>query len=308
MLLSDYIQNTRDVLHDPNANFYSDAQLTRWINRARRQTSKDGECVRILTPSMGSVLTIMVTNGGSGYTTGTVSIALPDGGSPNLISATAAPTFTGGQLTAVTVLIAGTGYVAIPAVTVTGNGTGATAVATLTPHLATVLNQETYTYASTAALVAVLYPGAGQIIGVQSVAVAWGSAKPVLDHLPFSGFQAFLRSWPSGLQGPPAAWSQIGQGAQGSMMLWPVPTQVTRMEWDCYCSTADLTANNTVPDLVPEPWDEAVAYYAAKYAYEYAQRPDDMQRVMSEYNRLMLNARAAVTPPVVPSFYGGIVA
>jgi hypothetical protein len=44
--LSDYIEQTRNLLNDSDAAFYSDANLTEWINIARVQVSADGECLR----------------------------------------------------------------------------------------------------------------------------------------------------------------------------------------------------------------------------------------------------------------------
>jgi hypothetical protein len=78
------------------------------------------------------VLSIAVTNGGTGYTTATVAIAQ---GSNGYDLAQATPTISGGAITAITVTYSGSGYLNTdnPAVTITGNGTGATATATLTP-------------------------------------------------------------------------------------------------------------------------------------------------------------------------------
>jgi len=85
---------------------------------------------------------ITVTNGGSGYTTATVTITAPISPSPGTCSqtATATATISGGVITAITVTNPGCGYSSLggilwpgfqhPAVTVTitGDGTGATAV------------------------------------------------------------------------------------------------------------------------------------------------------------------------------------
>lgn len=303
MLLSSYLQNTRDLLHDANGNFYTDAQLTRWINRARRQVATDGQCVRILPPSTGSVSAITVAGGGSGYTTGTVTVAAPDSAGPGYTRALAAPTFSGGLLSSVAVNAQGTGYVAVPAVTVTGNGTGASALAVLTQHVTTIAGQEVYSIATIAGIIQSLYPGAGDILGIQGISISWGAQKPTLRRCDFSTMQAQLRAWQGGMQGPPSVWAQLGQGSTGSFYLWPVPVQVTRMDVDCYCTVVDLVGAS-VPDLIPEPWSEPAQYYAAMLAYQNAQRPDDARGMLSEYARTMGLARAAVSTAMVPSFYG----
>ena len=79
---------------------------------------------------------ITVTNGGSGYTTATVTISAPDPSSPGAPStqATATATIDAGVITAITVTNKGKGYsneVNPVTVTITGDGTGATATATL---------------------------------------------------------------------------------------------------------------------------------------------------------------------------------
>ena len=72
-----------------------------------------------------------VTSGGSLYPTApTVTIAPPDvdGGT----QATAIATIAGGIVTAITPVVVGSGYTRVPTVTITGNGSGATANCTLT--------------------------------------------------------------------------------------------------------------------------------------------------------------------------------
>jgi hypothetical protein len=44
--LSDYITECRRLLHDANANFYSDSELTDYINSARQRLVRDTGCLR----------------------------------------------------------------------------------------------------------------------------------------------------------------------------------------------------------------------------------------------------------------------
>lgn len=46
--LSDYITECRRLLHDANGNFYTDTQLTDYINEARRHTVQDTGCLRTI--------------------------------------------------------------------------------------------------------------------------------------------------------------------------------------------------------------------------------------------------------------------
>ena len=46
--LSDYITDTRRLLHDVNGNFWTDAELTSYINEGRANTVRDSGCKRVL--------------------------------------------------------------------------------------------------------------------------------------------------------------------------------------------------------------------------------------------------------------------
>lgn len=89
------------------------------------------------------VNTIAVTNGGSGYTTATVTISNPPGPTPGVLweTATATATISGGAITGITITNPGAGYSMnygekdfhdTIRVTITGDGTGATAEVTET--------------------------------------------------------------------------------------------------------------------------------------------------------------------------------
>lgn len=304
MTLSEYIQAVRDTLRDPNANFYSNTDLTRWINRARKQVAKVGECVRILPPSTAQVSSLTITSGGSDYVaTPTVTIGAPDGAALVNATATATAGIGGGAVTSLTVTSGGAGYVETPEVTIEGVGTDASAMAILTPRIATVANQEKYTFASLNSVIQALTPGAGDILGIQSVSVSQGAMKPTLEYMPFTAFQAYLRSYPY-LRTWPTVWSQYGQGTLGSFYVYPVPVQVTQMDVDCFCSVADLSVSQTV-DLIPDPWGEAVIFYAAHLAYLFGQRKDDARNMMEAYMAKMGEARVSTDRARIPSLYPG---
>lgn len=76
-----------------------------------------------------SLSTIVVDNGGTGYTTATVTVDAPPSGT----TATASAVINGGVITSIQLSVVGEGYVDIPAITITGDGTGATGTAVLAP-------------------------------------------------------------------------------------------------------------------------------------------------------------------------------
>lgn len=305
MLQSVYLTALRDFLHDPNDRFSSATQKKRWINSARKDVARDTQCIRALPRSSGTVLSIAVTGGGSGYTAATVEISAPDAQGIPVTQATATATVAAGAVTVITVVIAGVGYMTAPTVTIDGDGTGATATATISTYLATVAGQETYLFSAASTVLGTpTANGIGQVIGVQSVSVAWGALKPTLDYLDWSGFQAYCRSYNILSQNYPAVWSQYGSGVGGKAYLWPIPSLQSPMEMDCYCWPVDLV-DDTTPDALPDPWGDAVQFRAGWYAYQNAQRREDKQFADQQYKQYLADNRSGTTPARVPSFYRG---
>jgi hypothetical protein len=306
MDLATYISNVQLLLNDPNAQFYTTASLTNYINRARVYVAGRTQCCRLLTPSSGPISTVVtVTAGGSGYTTApTVTVSAPDALGPlTYTQATATATVVANAVTAVTVTNAGTGYVNPPTFSFSGGGgSGATATgAATTGFLSTTANQEVYPFSAVNTILQSAQTGADKILGVASVSIAIGSTKPTLNWCDFLTFQAYARAANWG-QNQPSLWSQYAQGETGSIYLWPVPSQKYQMEWDCFVAPLALSALQLV-DIIPEPWSEPVTYYAAYLAYLNAQRKDDANFMRSECERLMLETRGFVTPVRIPTMY-----
>lgn len=298
-MLDKYILQTRRLLHDAGADFYSDFDLTADVNEARQQVAAEGQCIRVLPPATGGVLSIAPLVTGSGYSSATVTI-----GAPNLITgvqATATANIVAGAITSYTITNPGSGYYIVPLVTITGNGTGATAVATLTAFNAVVPNQEVYTFAQANVFVTQT-PGVRAVLDVQQVAVYWGNLKPALEYKPWTQFNAYMRAWPQ-FSNLPAVWSKYGQGENGSVYWWPLPVQVLGMDWDCICEPIDLLTDDTI-EAIPAPWTNAVQYYACYLALLGAQRHEEANAMFGFYIRQMQRARAFSQRILVQRPYG----
>lgn len=301
-MLTSYLTTTQELLHDPNAQYFSTSDLTNYINIGRSRIASKGQCVRVLL-SGGTITSITGVPSGSGYS-GTATITISGSGQ----QATATGTIGGGQIATVTLTNGGWGYITGTTTTVTATGstggTNATLTAVIDNSLTTVAGQEVYQF-STANTLAALTSGVSQVLGVVSVACAWGAnaaMKPILQQKIWSEFQAYFRSYNNGMQNYPTVWSQYGQGVNGSIYLWPIPSQASQMDWDCYCTPIALVTDNTA-EAIPYPWTDCVPYYAAMLAYRNAQRKDDADRMEKEYNRYMEEARAMSEPPFIPDYY-----
>src|ERR1700685_2403853 len=121
-MLTAYLTSTRQKLNDTAKQFYSDADLTDYVNAARNRVAAASQCCRFLPPSSGSFATMTVGAGGTGYTSApTVTISGPDAIGQGFTQATATATIAGGAVTGFTLTNVGTGYVN-PTVTISGGG------------------------------------------------------------------------------------------------------------------------------------------------------------------------------------------
>ena len=262
-MLNTYLQQTQRLLKDPAQQKYVPNDLIYYINQARRHVAELCQCVRVLTPISNSISSITVLTPGSGYTSPTVTITPPDAASgaalnPGGLQATATATRVGTTISSIVITNKGAGYFQ-PTVTITDpHGTGATASATVAPVMQVNQNQEVYPFAN-----AVLnMPGVSSIIAVKSVSMIFNDLRYSLPVYSFSTYQAFIRKYPTQYYYIPTVGSQYGQGANGSMYLYPIASQAYQMEWDCFCIPADLTSDTDI-DLIPQPWADSVPFYAA---------------------------------------------
>jgi hypothetical protein len=299
-LQSIYIPAVQRLLHDPTASYYNTTDLTAYINTARGQIAADGQCIRVLLPSTGPINSITVTSGGSGYLTAP---AVTITGTGTNASATA--TIFSGSVSSITVTNAGTGYDNTTVVTIAPPTSGSTATAVPVLNVWNMVQgQEVYTFAN-ANTVAQLTPGVQGVIGLISAAVSWGSQKPMLQKWVWSDFQAYLRANNTGLQSWPAIWAPYGQGAAGSMYVYPLPSQIAQWDWDTYCYPINLAAD-TDPEAIPWPWTDCIPYYAAWLAYDNSQRKGDADRMLQIFDRFMARARKMSEPDFVPDPYEGM--
>ena len=301
-MLTSYQQQVQRLLHDPNATYFPVADLTNYINTARGQIAMEGQCIRLLL-SGGTITALTTNSGGSGYS-GTITVSISGAGQ----QASATAVLSGSSVGTTTLVNGGWGYITGTSTTVTATGSGggsnATFNTTIDNSLTTVPGQEVYKF-STANILAAQTAGVQAVIGILSVACAWGSnaaMKPMLQPKIWSEFQAYFRSYNNGMQNYPTIWSQYAQGVNGSIYLWPIPSQPSQMDWDCYCIPLDLV-NDSTPEAIPYGWTDCVQYYAAYLAYLDAQRAEDADKMFKMFTMFMKRARAFSETPFVPDYY-----
>lgn len=267
MLLSDYLTQIRNLVHDVGAVDFPDATLINYINNARNAVALDFSCVTQFIAGMnliaqqeaysfnGVIGGANITNGGVNYVTPVVAIAAPPAGG---IQATATAVQTAGVVTGITMTNWGQGYITAPAVTITDStGPGASATATAI--------------------------GIFNAYNVLFINVIWGNQRYQLRFRGFTLFNAYMRSQLQYYMRP-GAFSMAPIQMQ-QVYLQPVPDQVYGTEW-CVFTLPYALVNPTDADMqVLQPQADAVQYYAAFLALMSLQNFGQADYMMKLYDR-----------------------
>lgn len=267
-MLFDYLKDTEGLLRDRNQRSMNTDDLVGYINRARRYLALRTQSIRILPPVSGSIVSITVTAGGSGYTNPQATISAPDFPNgqvlyPGGAQATAIAQQIDGQVYSVGVTFGGFGYFQ-PSVTITDpTGSGATATAQVSPILTVNPFQEIYNFSDFPLSES---PGVKSVFAIFSGSIIFNNFRYMLLNYPWTQYQALIRSYPQQYYYVPTVMSQYGQGTAGSMYLYPLPNALYQWEADCLCLPTDLYDDEDY-EALPEPWTDAVPYFAAHMSY-----------------------------------------
>jgi hypothetical protein len=287
--LFDYQKQLQRFTRDGKQELLNPNDLISYINRARREIAMRCQCVRILTPIAGAVVSATVLTPGSGYTHPVAGVSAPDFPSglppfPNGAQATATPISIGGQISSVLINFGGSGYFQPTLSIMDPTGTGATAALKTSPVNALIQGQEVYQFSS---VDLTQNPGAGQVYAVKSISILYSNYRYSLPVYAFSVYQAKVRSFPFQYQYVPAFASQYGQGTSGSFYVYPIPSQVYQYELDCFVIPQDLIDDQSV-EIIPAPWTDAVPYFAAALAYEELQNLNAAQYYHTKYDEFAI--------------------
>lgn len=282
--LATYRLECRRLLHDASAKFWSNAELNDYINDARDRTAADTGCIRRLVIAyisegieqypIGGVTGFSLTAGGSGFADGTYALGLSGG---NGTGAAATYTCDGGEVTAITLTDTGLYYDSAPTVTFpSGGGTGATATAAVIPQAT---------------------------LDIMNITPIWGNQRIPLNYMPWTEFNAKLRTWFVNPQ-TPRVWSRYGT-AQSTAFLQPVPDQTYTTEFDTCITPDTLTDDATLDVQMKYPFSTPVAYYACWKAKQKQQAYQEGEVFLADYKRKILEAQASVQMRRIPNPLAG---
>ena len=241
--LSEYITEVRRLLHDANGNFYTDTELTDYINDARERLVRDTGCLRIVQISQ-TPLKVRSTD--------TISGATPT--NPTAWAASTALTlnsFIFSNIFIYQVTQAGTTGTEPPAYPASNsNYPPTTQFLNGTVGLTYVGNCENIYYAS--------LPQGLQTLDVLNINLYWGNTRVPMRYMPWTQFNAELRFWQNYI-GRPISFTVYGQS---QIFISPVPDQIYQLEIDTTVLPTPLVAG-TDQDTINSPYTSPVAFYAA---------------------------------------------
>jgi hypothetical protein len=287
--LNTYLQQTQRFLREQRQELMDVNDLIEYINRARREVAERTQCVRRLTPISGSLVSAKVLTPGSGYTNPVCAVSAPDFPSgrppfPSGAQATAQAMLQNGSIAAVNIQFGGAGYFE-PSLAITDpTGTGASVSVTISPINILNTGQEIYQFSD---INVSMFPGVDSVFAIKSASVIYANYRYSLPTYSFTEYQAKVRSYPFQYVYVPAFCSQFGQGADGSFYVYPLPSQIYQIEFDCFCDPADLIDNQSV-DVIPKPWSDVVPYFAAHLAYAELQNLNASNYYLDLFDKMTL--------------------
>ena len=287
--LNNYITEVQRLLHDSNANFYSTAQLTDYINSARERVVRD----------TGALRTIQVTQVPCQVpATNTINSATPAQPTAWVANATVtANTFVFSNIFIYQYITGGTSGSSAPAYpNATNNNYNnyppSTAFADGTATLQYVGNCENIFYAA--------MPQGSETLDVININLYWGNTRVPLDYLSWTDFNARLRFWQNYI-GRPLAYTTYGQG---NIYVGPVPDQTYQIEIDTVILPTALTQTNAnATDSIVDPYSTAVKFYAAYLAKFYEQSYGESEIFKQEYLKQATSILNTTFTRRIPSVY-----
>lgn len=283
MALTEYINQVRRLLHDANAQYWSDAELTDDINQARQKIALDTGCVRQLAnfylsqsaesyPFSGALASLTVTGAGSGFTSAPT-ISFSGGGGTG---ATATASISSGTVSGVTITANGSGFTSAPTVSFSGGG-GSNVTATASIMLA---------------------------MDILGISVNWGNSWVALGYTYFSEFQAKARYWRT-QTGQPTVWSKgppSDTGGGDYFYIFQIPSSSYQCDVDAIVSPNPLIDDTTVEQL-RYPYTDLVQYYAAYLAKFKQQEMQEATNFFRIYEEMLRQGQAGRYQRRIPNPY-----
>lgn len=225
---------------------------------------------------IGGVTGGSVTSGGTGYGSPTLSITGDGTGASGTV------TVSGGVVTAVTITDPGSGY-STATLSVVGAHTTPAVIAAPTTTAPNCIPVRT--------------------LDIMNITPLWGNQRIPLRYMPWTEFNARIRSWIVNEQ-TPVVWSRYGT-SEGAAFLGPIPDQTYQTEFDTAWGTSDLVLDADIDTQLHYPFSSPVAYYACWKAKFKQQAYQEADVFMTTFKQKIMEAQAAVQMRRIPNPYAG---
>ena len=280
--LSQYITQVQYLLHDATGVFYTQTQLTSYINQARERVVRDTGALRTI-----QTLTVPAPPSAGGQ-------------APVLWTANTAVTV-GQQLvsniyTYIVTTAGTTGSTAPPYPGSSNSNYSGNVYPPSTPfqdgtaYIQYVGNAEQINY--------VTLPSGVQTLDVLNINLYWGNTRVPLRYLPWTQFNAELRFWQNYI-GRPICFTQYGQG---SIIIAPVPDNIYTVDIDTVILPTALTNPSDIENI-NDPYNTPVPFYAAYLAKYYEQSFGEAEIYKQEYNKHVQAVLVAISTRRMPTPY-----
>src|SRR5215471_2972352 len=246
LTLGAYLRQVQSLVHDFTESAWTRREMIERINDARLDVSRDMQCVRELVTGVqlienvdvysfnNVVVGATITSRGSGYTTAHVVFGPPAAGGTQAFAT--ATVVDDGTVNNIFMTQWGVRYTQVPALTIIGDGSGATAVPI------TMFN----------------------VFNVLSLSNLWNTMRYSLSYRSFTLFQAWARSLQAqGFKSYPGMFSILTGTKQ--LYLQPTPNQTYFSEWQVIRSAEPLVGLTDIDLEIDDPYCHAVQFKAAHY-------------------------------------------
>ena len=276
--LQGYITQVRYLLHDAQANFYTNDQLTGYINSARERVVRDTGCLRTVQVSQTPCTPVA---GGANPVIWASGLAVT-AGQYVFSNIYIYQIVTGGTLGTVVPPYPSANYVYPPSGTLT-------------------LSDSSVTYQYVGPCEVINYaalPSGLLTLDVLNINLYWGNSRIPLRYLPWTEFNAQLRYWQNNVQRP-ICFSIYGQS---QIYVGPVPDQAYVIDLDTVIlPTAMVNLADT--DTINDPYDTVIQFYAAHLAKYYEQSFGEAEIYLQQYKQKTQSVLVSVFTRRIPTPY-----
>lgn len=165
--------------------------------------------------------------------------------------------------------------------------------------LALLAAQQSYPLAAAAAAAAA--PALAGVLDVRMAAIVGGNQ---LEMRTWEYFFSYFLAVPSPETGTPLVAAVLTPGITGNIWFSPIPQVPLTALLDAVWYPVPLV-DNTTPEALAVPWQDAVPYFSAYLAYLNAQRRTDADAMFARYQVFETRATQMTTPTRLPRNYPG---